>query len=123
MTTIFAAGISRDWDALRTKQPFSLQNRVIQSVYPPGSVWKAGCGRHAAGAWRQPGGKRELLRRSRWATRYSAAGSAALRGAQDMQNALINSCDVYFYQMGERMGIDKLEEFAKASGFGRPHRH
>ena len=27
-------------------------------------------------------------------------------GAQDMQNALINSCDVYFYQMGERMGID-----------------
>ena len=38
---LFAAGISqRDWDALRTSNRFPLQNRVIQSVYPPGSVWK-----------------------------------------------------------------------------------
>ncbi|MDR2744825.1 MAG: penicillin-binding protein 2, partial [Desulfovibrio sp.] len=38
---LFAAGISkRDWEALRTSNRFPLQNRVIQSVYPPGSVWK-----------------------------------------------------------------------------------
>ena len=38
---LFAAGISRrDWEALRTSKRYPLQNRVIQSVYPPGSVWK-----------------------------------------------------------------------------------
>lgn len=37
----------------------------------------------------------------------------------NMESALINSCDVYFYIMAERMGIDKIESFAKKCGFGR----
>jgi penicillin-binding protein 2 len=118
---LFAAGISqRDWDALRTNSRFPLQNRVIQSVYPPGSVWKLVV---AAMLLERGVNPRETV---------NCAGQVTLgnqifrcwkrggHGAQDMQNAIINSCDVYFYQMGERMGIDKLEEFAKASGFGRP---
>lgn len=118
---LFAAGISqRDWDALRTNSRFPLQNRVIQSVYPPGSVWKLVV---AAMLLERGVSPRESV---------NCAGQVTLgnqifrcwkrggHGSQDMQNALINSCDVYFYQMGERMGIDKLEEFAKASGFGRP---
>lgn len=36
----------------------------------------------------------------------------------NMESALINSCDVYFYIMAERMGIDKIEQFAKKCGFG-----
>ena len=118
---LFAAGISqRDWDALRTNSRFPLQNRVIQSVYPPGSVWKLVV---AAMLLERGVNPRESINCSGQVTLGNQIFRCWKRGghgAQDMQNALINSCDVYFYQMGERMGIDKLEEFAKASGFGRP---
>ncbi|SCM72574.1 penicillin-binding protein 2 [Desulfovibrio sp. 86] len=118
---LFAAGISqRDWDALRTNSRFPLQNRVIQSVYPPGSVWKLVV---AAMLLERGVNPRETVNCSGQVTLGNQIFRCWKRGghgAQDMQNAIINSCDVYFYQMGERMGIDKLEEFAKASGFGRP---
>lgn len=118
---LFAAGISqRDWDALRTNSRFPLQNRVIQSVYPPGSVWKLVV---AAMLLERGVSPRESVNCSGQVTLGNQIFRCWKRGghgSQDMQNALINSCDVYFYQMGERMGIDKLEEFAKASGFGRP---
>ena len=38
---LFIGGLSqKDWDALRNDPRFPLQNRAIQSIYPPGSVWK-----------------------------------------------------------------------------------
>lgn len=118
---LFAAGISqRDWDALRTNSRYPLQNRVIQSVYPPGSVWKLVV---AAMLLERGVSPREAVQCSgqvKLGNQIFRCWKRGGHGAQDMQNALINSCDVYFYQMGERMGIDKLEEFAKASGFGRP---
>ncbi|MDO5483317.1 MAG: penicillin-binding transpeptidase domain-containing protein, partial [Desulfovibrionaceae bacterium] len=40
-------------------------------------------------------------------------------GHVDMEGSLIHSCDVYYYLMAERIGIDKIEDFAKASGFGQ----
>ncbi|WP_291438744.1 penicillin-binding protein 2 [Desulfovibrio sp.] len=118
---LFAAGISqRDWDALRTNSRFPLQNRVIQSVYPPGSVWKLIIAAMLLERGVNP-------RESVFCPGQVKLGNQIFRcwkrgghGSQDMQSALVNSCDVYFYQMGERMGIDKIEEFAKASGFGRP---
>ena len=118
---LFAAGISqRDWDALRTNNRFPLQNRVIQSVYPPGSVWKLVMAtmllEHGVNA-------RETV----FCPGQVKLGNQIFRcwkrgghGAEDLLHALIDSCDVYFYIMGERMGIDKIEEYAKASGFGRP---
>lgn len=118
---LFAAGISqRDWDALRTNSRFPLQNRVIQSVYPPGSVWKLVIAAMLLERGVSP-------RESVFCPGQVKLGNQIFRcwkrgghGSQDMQSALVNSCDVYFYQMGERMGIDKIEDFAKASGFGRP---
>lgn len=80
-------------------------------VYPPGSVWKLVMATMLL--------ERASTRvkacsavRSSWATRFSAAGSAA-GTARKTWYALIDSCDVYFYLMGDRLGIDKLEEFAK----------
>ncbi len=118
---LFAAGISkRDWDALRTSNRFPLQNRVIQSVYPPGSVWKL-----LMGVFFLENGI------SRYETVFCPGqvklGNQIFRcwrrgghGSMNLESALINSCDVYFYIMAERLGIDKLEAFAKASGFGSP---
>lgn len=118
---LFAAGISqRDWDALRTSNRFPMQNRVIQSTYPPGSVWKL----VMAALFLERGiNPRETV----FCPGQVKLGNQIFRcwkrgghGAMNLENALINSCDVYFYLMAERLGIDKLEEFAKASGFGRP---
>lgn len=118
---LFAAGISqRDWDALRTSKRFPLQNRVIQSVYPPGSVWKL----MMAAFFLEHGiDSRETV----FCPGQVKLGNQIFRcwkrgghGAMNMENALVNSCDVYFYIMAERLGIDKLEAFAKASGFGAP---
>ena len=38
----------------------------------------------------------------------------------NMSSALISSCDVYFYSMAERVGIDKISAYAKECGFGEP---
>ncbi|MBR4422875.1 MAG: penicillin-binding protein 2, partial [Mailhella sp.] len=40
-------------------------------------------------------------------------------GGVDMEHSLIRSCDVYYYSMALRMGIDTMEAFARACGFGR----
>ncbi|MCI4643916.1 MAG: penicillin-binding protein 2, partial [Hyphomonadaceae bacterium] len=39
-------------------------------------------------------------------------------GAMDMRNAIKNSCDTYFYEVSQRMGIEKLAETARKFGFG-----
>lgn len=39
-------------------------------------------------------------------------------GAQDVTHAIENSCNVYFYELGRRLGIDRLDEFAKKFGLG-----
>lgn len=117
----FAAGLSlKDWTALRDNPRHPLQNRVIQSVYPPGSVWKLMMAGMLLNEGISP------------SERVYCSGEVALgkqifrcwkkggHGSVDMARSLIESCDVYYYQMGERFGIDKIEAFAKASGFGAP---
>ena len=118
---LFAAGISqRDWDALRTNSRFPLQNRVIQSVYPPGSVWKLVIAAMLLERGVNPRENVFCPGQVKLGNQIFRCWKQGGHGSQDMQSALVNSCDVYFYLMGERLGIDKIEEFAKASGFGRP---
>jgi penicillin-binding protein 2 len=97
-----------------------LQNRTIQSVYPPGSVWKL----MMAGLFLEKGISP--------AQRVPCTGEITLgnqifrcwrrggHGHVDMVSSLVQSCDVYYYTMGERLGIDAIEAFAKACGFGMP---
>ncbi|MEJ2591024.1 MAG: penicillin-binding protein 2, partial [Candidatus Thiodiazotropha sp.] len=43
-------------------------------------------------------------------------------GDVDMEKAIIESCDVYFYGLARTLGIDRLHEFLSGFGFGRPTR-
>ncbi len=118
---LFAGGgISRrDWEALRTNNRFPLQNRVIQSPYPPGSVWKL----LMAALF--------LERGVRPTDSVFCAGQVTLgnqifrcwkkggHGSMNMEASLVNSCDVYYYLMAERLGIDRIAQFAKEAGFGQ----
>ncbi|WP_462324424.1 penicillin-binding protein 2 [Desulfoplanes sp.] len=118
----FVDGIGvEQWRALLGNTRHPLQNRSIQSTYPPGSVFKlvmAPCGlyNHAVTPEKTvycPGSYRLGNRVFRcWKRRG--------HGRVDLQRALVESCDVYFYKLGEELGIGAISRFAKSCGFGRP---
>ena len=112
---LFVGGLSqKTWVALRDDPYHPLQNRAIQSVYPPGSVWKL----MMAGLFLKEGVSPS--------TRVVCTGAVKLgnrefrcwrrggHGAVDLIQSLMHSCDVYYYVLGEKMGIDRIEAFAKA---------
>lgn len=116
----FSSGLTPEqWVSLRDNPQHPLQNRAIQSVYPPGSVFKlcvAGAGLsndimdihetvYCSGA----------LKLGRHVFRCWKRGG---HGHVDFQRALIESCDVYFYKMGMKLGVDRMSAFAKACGYG-----
>ncbi len=110
---------SSRWEALNKHPRKPLLNRAIQSTYPPGSVWKllvAACGLELGFITPR--------------TTYFCPGSYELgnivfrcwkkegHGSVALKRSLVESCDVYFYQLGERLGVDRMSEYAKACGFG-----
>jgi penicillin-binding protein 2 len=118
---LFIGGMQqRDWNALRDHPFHPLQNRAIQSVYPPGSVWKL----MMAGMLLDKG---VSPRQRVLCTGEYTLGNQIFRcwrkgghGYMDLEASIVNSCDVYYYIMGEKYGIDNIEAFAKACGFGAP---
>jgi penicillin-binding protein 2 len=116
----FATGIDRAaWNALITDKLVPLQNRAIQGRYSPGSTFKivvatAALEAGVATADRQiycPGG----------ATFYGHYFACHLKGGHgwmDMRHALEKSCNVYFYTLGNMLGVDRLHEYAHKLGLG-----
>lgn len=118
---LFAAGIShKDWEALRTNTRFPLQNRVIQSVYPPGSVWKLTMAALFLESGISPyastfcAGEMKLGNHVFRCWKHSGHGSVALT------RSIVESCDVYYYHFAEQLGIDRIAHFAEQAGFGKP---
>ncbi len=116
---LFTNGIShKDWNALRSDQRSPLQNRVIQSMYPPASIWKL----LMTGLFLKEGiNPKERV----FCSGEVQLGNQTFRcwkkhghGSMNMTEALVQSCDVYYYHFGEKIGIDKIEAYAKSSGFG-----
>ncbi|WP_446424153.1 penicillin-binding protein 2 [Mailhella sp.] len=117
---IFIGGLSaRDWKALRDNPRFPLQNRAIQSAYPPGSVWKL----MMAGMLLEHGiSPQEKVFCPGWyklGNHTFRCWRAGGHGMVDMQNSLVWSCDVYYYSMAVKLGINTMEPFARACGYGR----
>ncbi len=115
----FVFGIShKNWQDMLNNPHHPMQNRSIQSTYPPGSVFKLVM---AGLAHMEPDIRTE--------DRIFCSGSLRLgnrvfrcwkdHGWVDMTKSLVESCDVYYYQLGERLGVDKISVFAVGSGFGR----
>jgi penicillin-binding protein 2 len=111
---------SGDWRALVEDPERPLLNRGIQAQLAPGSTFKpivalAGLDTGAIDegfSVHCPGG----------ATFYGRYFKCHLRGghgAVGLYRGLVQSCDVYFYNVGNRLGIDKIAEYAELAGFGR----
>ncbi len=110
---------TRQWQLLLHNPGHPLQDRAVSSCYPPGSVFKlvvAGCGLlHIKG----------LPRRKVFCPGYYRLGNRIFRcwkktghGWMDLKEAIKQSCDVYFYKLGEELGIDEISSCARACGFG-----
>jgi penicillin-binding protein 2 len=115
----FTGGLSRrEWGEISNHPRRPLLNRVIQSEYPPGSVWKLVM---AGMLLREGVNPREKVRCSgqvQIGNQIFRCWKKEGHGDVDMMAAIVQSCDVYFYHWGERMGIDRIEAFARAAGFG-----
>ncbi len=109
------------WRALSTNPHFPLHNRATQGQYPPGSVFKIVTALAAlADGVITPSttvccpGYYDYGGRSFHDWRLSGHGCMQLR------QALTQSCDVYFYHVGQLLGIDRIAHYAHAFGLGHP---
>ncbi|MFC1827546.1 penicillin-binding protein 2 [Thermodesulfobacteriota bacterium] len=116
----FVGGIStKNWQALLNNIKRPLVHKTIQGQYPPGSTYKIitalaglskgvidpntiyycsgsmGFGNRRYGCWKEGG-----------------------HGPVSLHRALAESCDVYFYQVGLKVGVDSLAEYANRMGLG-----
>ncbi len=106
-----------EWQKLRSDPSQPLYNHATQTTAPPGSAFKLVT---AASALRsRVASPREVIvcpgRRYFGGIEF---GDWSVHGPVDMVRALLRSCNVYFYEMGLRVGIDRLEEMAREFGLG-----
>jgi penicillin-binding protein 2 len=117
---LFSRGISpHEWDALINNPEHPLMNRCIQGTHPPGSTYKLitavaaldrglvnpdtsffcggslRCGNRSYRCWKKSG-----------------------HGKVNLMKGLVESCDVYFYNLGSLLGPDILAAYARAFGLG-----
>jgi penicillin-binding protein 2 len=116
----FAAGIDRaTWTALNTDKLRPLQNRAIQGRYSPGSTFKIVV---ATAALEEgvatPDFKVHCSGGAVFYGRYFQCHLKGGHGTVDMRHAIEKSCNVYFYTLGNMVGIDRLHKWATALGLG-----
>lgn len=123
----FVQGIShKAYNLLRSSIDAPLFNRAIQGQYQPGSTLKPFIGLIALGGgtitafetmddpgWYQLPGNDRLYRDWNW-TKTDDGG----HGKVNLQKAIYRSCNVYFYDLAVRLGIDKLSSGLATFGFG-----
>ncbi|MGA7979578.1 MAG: penicillin-binding protein 2 [Chromatiaceae bacterium] len=121
---LFVEGIGvEDYRALRDSPDNPLFNRAIRGQYPPGSTVKpfmalagletgvvnASTTKYCPGFYRLPGQQHKY--------RDWRRGG---HGTVDLHKAIVQSCDVYFYDLAHDIGIDRLHDFLAQLSFGRP---
>jgi penicillin-binding protein 2 len=117
---VFGAGVSAAaWHTLVTDPSHPLENRAIQGIYPPGSTFKivdsiAGLEEatlHPDTVYSCSGGM--------WyGGRVYHCWRKQGHGSIELHAAIVRSCDVYFYKVGETLGIDRIARWANLLGLG-----
>lgn len=118
---LFVPYISKkNWNSLIKDKKKPLLNRAIESGYPPGSIFKILMGL---------AGLNEKTVDTQ--TEYTCTGEMQFgnfkyrcwnrrgHGVTDLNKGIAESCDVYFYNLGLKLGINKISEYAKIFALGR----
>ena len=116
---LFARGISyKDWKRLLNNPRKPFLNRALQSQYPPGSTFKIITAIAAL--------EEEIITED---TQFECKGSTYFgrvfrcwkeegHGRISLHRAIVESCDVYFYEIAKNLGIDILAKYASDFGLG-----
>jgi penicillin-binding protein 2 len=124
---LFVGGISgRDYSALRDSLDLPLFNRALQGQYPPGSTLKPFFGlaglHHSVvtpetvvrdPGWYQLPNDDRLYRDWTWKTRRAGHSPWVA-----LNQAIVESCDTYFWDLAYKLGIDRIHDFLQPFGFG-----
>ncbi len=108
------------WKRLTGNDDNPMLNRAIQAQFAPGSTFKPIVA--LAGLETGTIDKNARVRCDGGATFYDHYFRCDLRsghGAIDLHQAIVHSCDVYFYTMGDKLGIDKISDYASLMGIGK----
>ncbi|MBW1975334.1 MAG: penicillin-binding protein 2 [Deltaproteobacteria bacterium] len=116
----FIKGLSaKEWNELNKNPDHPLVNRAIQAAYPPGSTFKPFVAMAAlesgVSSYKDTAFCPGFYRLGRRSYRCWKRGG---HGWVDMYRAIVESCDVYFYQLGLKLGVDRIAEYARLFGFG-----
>lgn len=116
----FAKGIvSSDWRELMEDKKKPMLNRAIQSQYPPGSTFKIltaiAALEEGAIDTSTKADCRGGLNYGKW---HFGCWQKKGHGVVSLHRALVESCDVFFYETGKRVGFDKIHDYALQLGLG-----
>ena len=119
----FIGGISQaEYTALQVDRDTPLFNRALRGQYPPGSTIKPMIGlvglHYGAVSWKTEIADRGFFQLSGDDHKYRDWKKWG-HGRVNMDKAVIESCDTYFYEMAVRLGIDQMSEGMQHFGFGR----
>lgn len=118
----FVTGMSHEaWNALIQNPMRPMENKAVQGEYPPASTYKivtaiAGLEEKVIDVETKifcPGFYR-------FGDRVFRCWKRGGHGEVDLVDAISKSCDVFFYQVGQKLGVDRLAWYAKACGLGSP---
>ncbi len=117
----FVGGIAADqWDTLLLDPARPLLNRSVQGIYPPGSTWKlatAAIGLDLGVVRPDETMPIPCTGGMAYGNGYSRCWNPDGHGALDLLGAIRHSCNVYFYQLGLRIGLRRLLEEGTRIGF------
>jgi penicillin-binding protein 2 len=120
----FVEGISvRDYQALQEDPDRPLYNRALRGQYPPGSTIKpfmglAGLefGMVTASQHKYCPGFYQLPNHDHKFRDWRKGG----HGSIDLHQSMVQSCDVYYYDLAAQLGVDRMHEYLARFGFGAP---
>ena len=115
----FVHGISsKNWNSINNDPNYPMNNKVISGEYPPGSTFKIVTG--SAAFELKKVGLNEPIFDGGFHPMVPTMGNAGgeVLGWLTFIKALAMSDNVYFYELGYRVGIDNIEKYAHIFGFG-----
>ena len=116
----FSKGISHlEWQMLADDDHVPLMNKVTQGLYPPGSTVKPMNGIALLSNGVDPHARITCTGSLRVGTGIFHCHKKSGHGSLDLKNAIMQSCDIFFYESIRRLGYDRVAPVARSLGLGQ----
>jgi penicillin-binding protein 2 len=115
----FVEGFTQQyWDSLINDEGRPLNNKPLTANYPPGSVFKLMVALAALEQGINPKKKIRCNGKYRLGKRIFHCWKEKGHGSLNMNDAIKNSCNIYFFHLANELGIDNITQMASRFGYG-----